>query len=84
MRDFKALFPSSVSDYRGTALSFWFLVALSVLTTARSHMHIFLPDGGASVIAGLDKSVEGGDNLIAIFGQVGTGTAPRFRWSRGW
>ena len=57
MRDFRALFPSSVSAYRGTALSFWFLVALSMLTTARSLVHMFLPDGGASAIAGLDTSV---------------------------
>ena len=71
MRDFRALFPSSVSDYRGAALSFWFLVALSVLTTACSLVHMFLPDGGASVIACLDTPVEGGENLIAIFGQWG-------------
>ena len=71
MRDFNALFPAAGSDYRGTALSFWFLVALTVLTTARSLVHMFLPDGGASVIAGLDTSVEGGKNLIAMFGQWG-------------
>ena len=71
MRDFRALFQTAGSEYRGTALSFWFLVALTVVTTARSLVHMFLPDGGASVIAGLDTSVEGGDNLIAIFGQWG-------------
>ena len=71
MRDFAALFPSCHSEYRGTAISFWFTVALTVMTTARSLIHMFLPDGGASVIAGLDTSVEGGSNLIAIFGQWG-------------
>ena len=71
MRDFKALFPVADTQYRGTALSFWFLVALTVLTTARSLVHMFFPDGGASVIAGLDTSGEAGDNLIHIFGQWG-------------
>ena len=71
MRDFGALFPSAGSEYKGAAISFWFLVALSVLTTARSLAHMFLPDGGASVIAGLDVSVAGGQNLIAIFAQWG-------------
>ncbi len=46
MRDFNALFPAPGSNYRGTALSFWFLVALTVVTTTRSLIHMFLPDGG--------------------------------------
>ena len=71
MRDFSALFPVGQAEYRGTAISFWFTVILTVITTARSLVHMFLPDGGASVIAGLDTSVPGGDNLIAIFSQWG-------------
>ena len=71
MRDFRAIFPAMGSEYLGTAVSFWFLVGMAVLTTARSLAQMFLPDGGASVIAGLDTSVAGGDNLIAIFGQWG-------------
>ncbi len=71
MRNFGALFPLPGSEYRGSPLSFWFLVALTTLTTARSLAHMFLPDGGASVIAGLDVSVAGGENLIAIFAQWG-------------
>ena len=71
MRDFTALFPKGQAEYRGTAVSFWFTVLLTVVTTARSLVHMFLPDGGATVIAGLDTSVEGGGNLIALFGQWG-------------
>jgi hypothetical protein len=37
----------------------------------RSLAHIFLPDGGASSIAGLDTSVPGGQNIIAMFEQWG-------------
>ena len=71
MRDFSALFPINRTEYRGTTISFWFTVLLTVVTTARSLAHMFLPDGGAGVIAGLDTSVAGGDNLIAIFAQWG-------------
>ncbi len=71
MRDFSALFPINQTEYRGTTISFWFTVLLAVVTTGRSLAHMFLPDGGAGVIAGLDTSVAGGDNLIAIFAQWG-------------
>ena len=48
-----------------------FLIALTTITTLRSLAHIFLPDGGANSIAGLDVSVAGGNNLIAMFAQWG-------------
>lgn len=71
MREFNALFPPPGSQYGGSPASLWFLVALTVMTTARSLVHIVLPDGGATVIAGLDTSVDGGANLIALFAQWG-------------
>ena len=37
----------------------------------RSCIHFFSSDGGANSIAGIDISVEGGDNIIAIFHQWG-------------
>jgi hypothetical protein len=37
----------------------------------RSCIHFFSSDGGANSIAGIDVSVEGGDNIIAIFHQWG-------------
>ena len=37
----------------------------------RSCIHFFAPDGGANSIAGIDITVEGGDNIIAIFHQWG-------------
>ena len=67
MRDFKALFPPSGSEYGGSAAALWFLGVLTLVTTARSLVHIFLPDGGATVIAGLDTSGAAGANVVAIF-----------------
>jgi hypothetical protein len=37
----------------------------------RSCIHLFSSDGGAQRIAGIDTSVEGGNNIIAMFHQWG-------------
>ena len=71
MRDFRCLFPPLNVDYRGSRFSFWFLVFITALSTARSLVHIFAPDGGANSIAGIDVDVEGDDNVIALFAQGG-------------
>lgn len=60
-----------VRAYRGTRASFIFFITLNSLATLRSLAHIFLPDGGAGSIAGLDTEVAGGQNIIAMFGQWG-------------
>ena len=57
--------------YLGSRFSLIFLVLLTSITTQRSLAHVFLPDGGANSIAGLDVSVAGGSNLIAMFAQWG-------------
>jgi hypothetical protein len=57
--------------YQGSRFSIIFLVLLTSITTLRSLAHVFLPDGGANSIAGLDVSVAGGSNLIAMFAQWG-------------
>ena len=71
VRDFRYLFPPLNADYRGSRFSFWFLMFITALSTARSLVHIFAPDGGANSIAGIDVDVEGGDNIIALFAQWG-------------
>ena len=48
-----------------------FLLFLTI-ETVRSLLHMLLPDGGASSIAGIDTTGPGGSNLISIFGQWGT------------
>ena len=42
-----------------------------LVVVARSAIHLFSPDGGAQSIAGIDTSVAGGSNLIALFHQWG-------------
>jgi hypothetical protein len=38
---------------------------------ARSCIHLFVSDGGAQSIAGIDITVAGGENIVAIFHQWG-------------
>ena len=42
-----------------------------LVMVVRSCIHLFASDGGAQSIAGIDTSVEGGNNIIAIFHQWG-------------
>jgi hypothetical protein len=65
------LLPDDARDYRGPRIATWIIGAFLVLITARSLVHLFSPDGGAESIATIDTSVEGGTNIIAIFGQWG-------------
>jgi hypothetical protein len=65
------LLPPARNHYRGPAIATWFLAAYTLLATARSLVHVFAPDGGAGSIAGIDISVQGGANIVAIFGQWG-------------
>lgn len=71
MRDFRYLLARPDWGYRGSRASLWFLAALTVLTTARSLVHVLVPDGGAGSIAGIDISVAGGTNIVAVFAQWG-------------
>ena len=71
MRNFRAILPDQREEYRGTKASFWFLVALNVLVTVRSLIHMLAADGGANSIAGLNVDGAQGDNLISIFSTWG-------------
>lgn len=66
-----ALLPQDAAAYAGPALPFWFAVILLIGITARSLIHLFLPDGGARSIATIDVANAGGGNIIAMFGQWG-------------
>ena len=69
--DVKKVFPkdpSSFNGYRAIRIACGFFL---LLTIVRSCIHLFSSDGGASSIAGIDISVEGGDNIVAIFHQWG-------------
>ena len=67
----KKILPESPSTFSGPR---WVRIATSlflVLVIVRSAIHLFSSDGGANSIAGIDVSVAGGDNIIAIFHQWG-------------
>jgi hypothetical protein len=74
--------PSSSEKYEGSPIAFYFLVLVAIVSTARSLIHVFAPDGGANSIAGLVITVEGGANLVALFGQWGASqlTLAFFYW----
>jgi membrane protease YdiL (CAAX protease family) len=65
------ILPKDPSSYKGhksvRIVTAFFLIVVLV----RSCIHLFASDGGANSIAGIDTSVEGGENIIAIFHQWG-------------
>ena len=65
------LLPADPCHYTGPQLPLAFTGIYLLLITARSLIHLLLPDGGAGSIATIDVSVAGGANIIAIFGQWG-------------
>jgi hypothetical protein len=69
--DWTRLFPTIDKDYTGAKIPFYFLILVAIVSTVRSLIHIFASDGGASSIAGIDISVQGGANIVAIFAQWG-------------
>jgi hypothetical protein len=69
--DWSRLFPHVEQKYVGPKLPFYLLILIASVSTARSLVHLLAPDGGAGVIAGIDVAVQGGANIIALFGQWG-------------
>ncbi|MBN2390128.1 MAG: hypothetical protein JXR84_05370 [Anaerolineae bacterium] len=63
--------PALSEKYEGSPIALYFLVLVTVVSTVRSLIHIFAPDGGVNSIAGLVIAVEGGTNLVAMFAQWG-------------
>ena len=69
--DIKKVFPNNPSSYEGFRIIRLIAALYMSVMVVRSCIHLFAPDGGAQSIAGIDTSVEGGDNIIAIFHQWG-------------
>ena len=65
------LLPRDPGVYLGPGLPYAMAILILLGITARSLIHVFLPDGGAQVIATIDTSVAGGSNIIGVFGQWG-------------
>jgi hypothetical protein len=69
--DIRRLLPRRVDRYEGPLPALWLLAAYNVVATLRSLIHIIAPDSGAGSIAGMDTTVAGGANAIALLAQWG-------------
>lgn len=69
--DLKRVLPSEFSSYVGYRIVRITAALYLMVMIGRSSIHLFSSDGGANGIAGIDISVVGGDNIIAIFHQWG-------------
>ena len=69
--DIKKLLPKNPTKFEGFRAVRIVTAIYLLVMVVRSCIHLFAADGGAQSIAGIDTSVEGGDNIIAIFHQWG-------------
>ena len=69
--DIANLLPDDVSVYSGFGFVRIVVAIFLALVVVRSCIHVFAQDGGAQRIAGVDTSVAGGNNVIAMFHQWG-------------
>ena len=69
--DIKTVLPKDLSTFQGFRLIRFITVLYMSVMVVRSCIHLFAADGGAQSIAGIDTSVAGGNNIIAIFHQWG-------------
>ena len=67
----KKILPSELSSFAGYRIVRIATALYLMVMIARSSIHLFSSDGGANSIAGIDISVGGGDNIVAIFHQWG-------------
>ena len=69
--DIKRLLPKIPTKFEGFRAVRIVTAIYLLVMVVRSCIHLFAADGGAQSIAGIDTSVEGGNNIIAIFHQWG-------------
>ena len=69
--DIKKVLPRDPFSYHGHKSIRIITAVYLLIVVIRSCVHLFASDGGANSIAGIDISVEGGDNIVAIFRQWG-------------
>jgi len=69
--DIANLLPDDVAVYSGFGFVRIVVAIFLALVVVRSCIHVFAQDGGAQRIAGVDTSVAGGNNIIAMFHQWG-------------
>ena len=68
---FLPLLPEAQNDYKGYRAVVVIVVLLAIMSTVRSLIHIFLPDGGSNAIAGM--VIPGDANSAVIFTFAWTG-----------
>lgn len=67
------LFPATVDNtIRGWKLPVYVFALYSLVSTARSLIHLLAPDGGAGSIAGLDLTVAGANGIVFAFALWGS------------
>jgi hypothetical protein len=69
--DIKELLPKNPTKFEGFRAVRIVTAIYLLVMVVRSCIHLFAADGGAQSIAGIDTSVEGGNNINAIFHQWG-------------
>jgi hypothetical protein len=69
--DVNKVLPDDPSSFEGFQFVRIVAAILLFVVVVRSCIHLFASDGGAQRIAGVDTSVEGGNNIIAMFHQWG-------------
>jgi hypothetical protein len=65
------LWPGDATRYRGPRWTVGVLAAANLVGTARSLVHILVPDSGAGSIASMDTTVAGGPNMVSLLAQWG-------------
>jgi hypothetical protein len=65
------LFPADAVTFHGPLHVVYSLAVYNALMTMRSCIHMFKSDGGAQSIATIDCTVDGGNNIVALFAQWG-------------
>ena len=67
----RGILPRDPTVFSGLRLVRVITAIYMVVIVMRSCVHLFTPDGGAQSIAGIDTSVAGGDNIIALMHEWG-------------
>lgn len=69
--DPRGLLPDAPAVASGPMSARVFTLLYLGVILVRSLIHLFADDGGAQSIATIDIGVQGGDNIVAMFGQWG-------------
>lgn len=68
-----ALLPSPADNaIRGYRFPYYLFAFIAIVSTVRSCIHMFAPDGGAGSIAGMDLSVQGAPGIVFAFALWGS------------